>query len=232
MAVDPQSFGGWRVAWRGLLKAGVDPQRHLKQLRFAGYQNLVPQAVLAGEVDAGTVRSGILERLAHEGKLKLSDLRRPAPQIHDQLPLLALHPPLCRVAHGAPGAHLFPNWPRRWPWRCSRLPADAPASQAAGNAGWTTPESYVAVRDLLRELRLGPYHDLGMITLERCAGALLAPDLALGPALHLHGHLHGPGVALQPPTYGPRTVDPGRDGAAPAGRGGAGSACWSNSPRP
>ena len=164
MAVDPQSFGGWRMAWRELLQAGVDPQRHLKQLRFAGYQNLVPQAVLAGEVDAGTVRSGILEHLAHEGKLKLSDLRILSPQIHDQLPLLhstRLYPewPMARLAHTSS------QLAEKVAVALLSMPADAPASQAAGNAGWTTPESYVAVRDLLRELRLGPYHDLGMITL-------------------------------------------------------------------
>ncbi|MBI5524330.1 MAG: phosphate/phosphite/phosphonate ABC transporter substrate-binding protein [Desulfarculus sp.] len=193
MAVDPQSFGGWRMAWRELRQAGLDPLKDFRQLRFGGYQESVPLAVLAGEVDAGTARSGVLERLERAGQLKISDLRILNPRISDQLPLLhstRLYPewPLSRLGHTS--AELA----EKVAVALLSMPADAQASRAAGHAGWTTPENYLPVRDLLRELRLGPYQDLGEFTLEDVlqrywpmlsVSALLFLSMALSTALAL-----------------------------------------------
>lgn len=193
MAVDPQSFGGWRMAWRELKQAGVDPGRDLAQLRFGGYQETVPLAVLAGEVDAGTARSGTLERLAGEGRLNIGDLRILGPRISDQLPLLhstRLYPewPLSRLGHTSS------ELAEKVAVTLLSMPADAPASRSAGHAGWTTPENYLPVRDLLRELRLGPFQDLDQFTLEDvlqrywpvlAVSALLFVSMALSTALVL-----------------------------------------------
>lgn len=165
MAVDPQSLGGWRMAWRELKQAGVDPRKDLAQLRFGGYQENVPLAVLAGEVDAGTARSGTLERLERQGRIKIGELRILVPRISDQLPLLhstRLYPewPLSRLGHTSP------ELAERVAVALLNMPTEAPASAAAGHAGWTTPENYLPVRDLLRELRLGPFQDQEQFTLE------------------------------------------------------------------
>jgi two-component system sensor histidine kinase TtrS len=164
MAVDPQSFGGWRMAWRELIQAGINPQRDFKQLRFGGQHDSVPLAVLAGEADAGTVRSGILERLERQGLIKTGDLRILHPQVGDRLPLLhstRLYPewPLARVKHTST------DLAEKVAVALLSMPVDSPACRAAGTAGWTTPENYDSVRELHRELRLEPYHDLGPITL-------------------------------------------------------------------
>ncbi|MBI4798871.1 MAG: phosphate/phosphite/phosphonate ABC transporter substrate-binding protein [Desulfarculus sp.] len=193
MAVDPQSFGGWRMAWRELKQAGLDPQKDFAQLRFGGYQESVPLAVLAGEVDAGTARSGVLERLAREGRIKISDLRILGPRISDQLPLLH-------------STRLYPEWALARLEHTSHelvekvavallsMPDNDPASLAASHAGWTTPENYQPVRELLRELRLGPFQDLGQFTLQDvlqrywpmlAVSALLFVFMALSTALAL-----------------------------------------------
>ena len=59
MAVSINAFGGFQMAWRELLAAGVDPLTDLSALDFSGFpQDAIVRAVLAGEVDAGTVRTG------------------------------------------------------------------------------------------------------------------------------------------------------------------------------
>lgn len=193
MAVDPQSLGGWRMAWRELKQAGLDPQKDFAQLRFGGYQESVPLAVLAGQVDAGTARSGTLERLEREGRINLSDLRILSPRISDQLPLLhstRLYPewPLSRLGHASP------ELAEKVAVALLSMPDDAPASRAAGHAGWTTPGNYQPVRELLHELRLGPFQDLGEFTLQDvlqrywpmlAVSALLFVFMALSTALAL-----------------------------------------------
>jgi two-component system sensor histidine kinase TtrS len=187
MAVDPQSFGGWRMVWRELAQAGIDPQRDFKQLRFGGYHESVPLAVLAGEADAGAARSGILERLQRDGRLKLGDLRILNPQVGDQLPQLhstRLYPewPMARVKHTST------ELAEKVAVALLSMPVDSPACRAAGTAGWTTPENYDSVRELHRELRLAPYQDLGPITLRDVLSSywrsiLVSALLFLGMAL-------------------------------------------------
>ncbi|MDI6725777.1 MAG: PhnD/SsuA/transferrin family substrate-binding protein, partial [Smithellaceae bacterium] len=64
MALHETSLGGWRTAWRELKAAGVDPARHFSGLMFSGEsQERVVFSVWNKEADAGTVRTGILERL-------------------------------------------------------------------------------------------------------------------------------------------------------------------------
>lgn len=101
----------------------------------------MPLAVLNGEVVAGTVRSSTLELLEREGKLKSSDLRIINQKVRDQLPLVhstRLYPdwPLARLAH------TNPQLCEKVAMALLSMPMDHPACQAAGHAGWTTPESY------------------------------------------------------------------------------------------
>jgi ABC-type phosphate/phosphonate transport system substrate-binding protein len=164
MAVDPRSFGGWRMAWRELLDAGVDPKRDFKELRFGGYHDVVVLAVAAGEVDAGTVRTDTLERMESQGRINLGELRVIAPQPNDFVPLLR-------------STRLYPEWPMARVRHTSSelaekvavallgMPTQAPAAAAAGIDGWTIPENYQPVHAVLRQLRLGPYQDLGKFSL-------------------------------------------------------------------
>ena len=76
MGVERHGFGGFRMAWREFKHQGIDVFNDLAGLKFSGFpQEQVAYAVRDGIVDAGTFRSGSLERLAAEGKIKLSEFR-------------------------------------------------------------------------------------------------------------------------------------------------------------
>jgi len=166
MAVKETSFGGWRMAWREFQQKGIDPYRDFATLKFGGTQDAVVYSVLKGKVDAGTVRTDTLERMAFEGKIKLKDFR----VIHE---------------HGGKDIHFpflhstraYPEWPfaklRYTPHKLAEkvaialiaMPASSDAAKAAKCAGWTIPHSYQPVHECLKELKLAPYKDIRKITI-------------------------------------------------------------------
>ena len=161
MAVSINAFGGFQMAWRELLVAGVDPLKDLSALRFSGFpQDDIVHAVLAGEVDAGTVRSGTLERMAAEGIIDIDSIKVLGARSEDRFPFLH-------------STRLYPEWPfakaRRTPADLAQKVAIAllqmqPGGEPADRAyavGWTIPLDYGPVHDLFRELGLGPYAELG-----------------------------------------------------------------------
>ncbi len=72
MAVDPGSLGGWLMAWREMNELGIDPERDLASLTFAGTHDEVVVSVVEGRVDVGTVRTETLERMAVAGLVDLA----------------------------------------------------------------------------------------------------------------------------------------------------------------
>ncbi|GAB6039988.1 PhnD/SsuA/transferrin family substrate-binding protein [Endothiovibrio diazotrophicus] len=166
-AVEENSLGGFHMAWRELHRLGIDPYRDFAELLFTGTHDAVVYAVLERRVDAGTVRSDTLERMAAEGKIELTQLRvidaRPPDAANATFPLLH-------------STRLYPEWPfakmartageltRRVAVALLQMPPDGPAARASKSAGWTIPANYQPVRDLLRELRIAPYQDYGKVT--------------------------------------------------------------------
>ena len=164
-AVDPESLGGWLAARRELKAAGIDPYRDFAELRFAGTHDEVIRRVLAGVSDAGTIRSSQFEQMAAKGKVDLRNIRvitGPSPPASGYLFLLS--------------TRLYPEWPfavvkgtdetlsRRVAVALLTMEAGDPAAKASGGCGWTIPADYSGVHELLRELRLGPYRELGRVT--------------------------------------------------------------------
>lgn len=166
MAVEHQSFGGWWAGLRELHRAGLNPEKDFSGLSFGGTHDAVVYAVMQGSVDAGTVRTDTLERMADEGKIDLADFKILNSRLKDKE-----YPFLCSTL-------LYPEWP----WARLRhtsdelaekvtialleLAPDHPASQAAHIAGWTVPLDYQPVHELMRELHLGPYAELGRISIK------------------------------------------------------------------
>ncbi len=69
-SVAPDAFGGWQLALHTLRRNGLEPDRDFEELRFFGFpQTAIVHAVLNGEVDAGTVRTGVLEAMTATGQL-------------------------------------------------------------------------------------------------------------------------------------------------------------------
>lgn len=165
MAVDKNAFGGFLMAWREFKDHGIDPFRDFAELQFVGLpQDPIVYAVRDGKIDAGMVRTDMLERLAAEGKINLADFRVLNPQQVSGFPF-------------ALSTRLYPEWPlactRHTPDELAQkvaiallgLEADSPAAKASKSAGWTVPLDYTPVHDLYRELRVGPYADYGKMTM-------------------------------------------------------------------
>ena len=166
MAVHPRAFGGWWMAWRELKQAGIEPERDFSRLEFSGFpQSKIVMALREGQVDAGTIRTDVLERMAASGKVRLDEFRVINPQITPGFPF----------AHSTP---LYPEWPfaitRNTPDALAQqvaiallsLPPHSPVAQAAASEGWTVPLDYQPVVELMQELHVGPYANLGKVGLK------------------------------------------------------------------
>lgn len=173
VAVDKTSFGGWLVHLREFTAVGLDTA-DFAELKFSGTHPAVVLAVLKGEAEAGLVRTDTLERMAQEGKLDLQQIK-----IINDLRLRS------DVAANSVGnfpykvsTRLYPEWPfaklrhtedklaHQVAAALMNMPAGDAAARAAKSAGWTIPGDYTSVHDLYRELKLGPYRDLGKFSLQ------------------------------------------------------------------
>jgi two-component system sensor histidine kinase TtrS len=154
-AVHHTSLGGWIMALREIHGAGIETW-DLASLSFLGTHDAVVQAVLSQEADVGIVRTDTLERMAQEGKIMLEQLRIIDPRSYNDFPYAISTP-------------LYPEWPfsqlPHTPQQLAKevsiallqLPPDHPAAIQAHIKGWTTPENYQSVRDLLILLKLSPF---------------------------------------------------------------------------
>lgn len=182
LAVDPDSLGGYQMAWGELAKRDIDPKRDLSALAFAGTHDAVVLTVIGGDYDAGTVRTDILEQMQSEGTIRLDALRVLNPIEDPDFPFV----------HSTP---LFPEWPfsklrgtdshlaQQVAIALLSMPEDHPAAIAGTYAGWTVPLDYQPVDELLRRLRLPPYDHGVQFTLREAISkfwqALLAGALVL-----------------------------------------------------
>lgn len=172
-AISTEAFGGFQVAWSQMQKQGVDAFRDLASLRFMGFpHDEVIAAVARKEVDAGVVRGGLLEILAGEGKIELSDFRVLNAQSVAGFPYQVSSP-------------LFAEWPfATLPSVDKRLreqvltallkTQDVETSTAYGLRDlWSTPLSYESSRKLV-----GSYQ-------ERLAAPIAQPVLSSTPLVPL-----------------------------------------------
>ena len=166
MAVSENAFGGWQMAWEILLQAGVNPYREFPGLHFGGSHDAVVYAVRDGIVDAGTVRTDTLERMAQEGKINRDDfvILNQQTQYQDTFPF-------------ALSTKLYPQWPfstlshtpvelaEKVAIALMTIPSEHPAAKAGRYQGWSIPANYQACHETLRNLRVRPYEDWGKVTL-------------------------------------------------------------------
>lgn len=165
-AVSENSLGGWQMCLVELLDSGVDPYRDFRLLTFLGTHDSVVSAVENGTADAGSVRTNILEELDAAGRIQLSDFKvlRPEGRKVDDVSYLLT-------------TREYPDWPMaRVKHTSNKVAAQVAiallqmdesdkAALDAGCAGWTIPLNYQPVHELMKRLHLGPYAELGEITL-------------------------------------------------------------------
>jgi len=156
-AVSRNAFGGFQMAWREFKDKGMDPFKALSRIEFMGFpQDEIVLAVGDGRIDAGTVRTDVIETMHDEGLVKRDDFRI----------LNAMDEPRLGVALST---RLYPEWPlAKMPHASPELsekvaialltlgPDSAPML-AAGYSGWTVPLDYQPVHELFRDLEIGPY---------------------------------------------------------------------------
>jgi PAS domain S-box-containing protein len=165
MAVHQNAFGGWWMAKRELKDIGIN-ESDLGRLEYSGFpQGKIVQAVRERKIDAGTVRTDLLERLAESKKIDITEFR-------------ILN---ARSTPGFPFAHstrLYPEWPfatlNHTPHKLAQdvaialltISVENKAAKSAQIAGWTIPLDYNDVHALMKELKVGPYIELGRVNME------------------------------------------------------------------
>ncbi|MEJ2395782.1 MAG: PhnD/SsuA/transferrin family substrate-binding protein [Candidatus Thiodiazotropha sp.] len=154
-AVHQTSLGGWIMALREMHNAGIETWE-LSSLTFLGTHDAVVEAVLNRDADIGIVRTDTLEHMAHEGKVSLNQLRIIDPRVYPRFPY-AVSTPLYAEWPFSQLSHTPQQLAKEVSIALLQLTPDHPAAKQAHIRGWTTPENYQAVRDLLLLLELPPY---------------------------------------------------------------------------
>lgn len=153
-AVDELSLGGY-LAQRVLLeKNGIDILKE-SAVEFTDMpHDKVVYVVESGSADVGFIRTGVLEKMAKEGKIKRDDFKI----IH--------HMKNFPQALSTP---LYPEWPFASSKHTDRvlanqvgvallnLPYGSEIPKTAGYYGWNIPLSYEGIRTMMQELRIKPY---------------------------------------------------------------------------
>ncbi|MBK9160454.1 MAG: EAL domain-containing protein [Nitrosomonadales bacterium] len=156
-AVGENSFGGQFVQRWTLIQWGVGIHE-FAGMRYTGVpHDRVVSEVLSGRADAGFVRTGILERMAREGAIRLDQLRVLNRQPEETFPQLL-------------STDLYPEWPfaalAKVPFSLSKEVKQAllaigeqdEAARRGGYYGFTPPGDYAPVEAVMMRLHLHPGH--------------------------------------------------------------------------
>ncbi len=156
-ATDPRSFGSWIAVLREFKNKGIDPFHDFKNIKFTGTMDRVVYAVKNNKADAGSVRTGILENMAMEGKIDIKNFYIINPKSHTDNFSFARSTDLYPEWPMAAAKHIDPKLAEQVGHSLIDMPADSDAARAAGCTGWTLPSNYQVVHECLKELNLYPY---------------------------------------------------------------------------
>ncbi len=150
-----KQMGSYQSQGYELFLAGINPLEDITLVETDGLEDVV-RKVLSNQVDAGFVRTDILEDLNREGRLDLAAIKVINRRYHDDFPFLV-------------STRLYPEWPfvalshvdRRTVSRIASilmaLDENHPAAVAAGIMGFAPPADYHEVENVARTLRLPPF---------------------------------------------------------------------------
>ena len=158
------AFISWNSVCYELHTHGIYPEKDFGKVEYLGSHDSVVEAVRNGNVDVGSIRTDVLERLADKGKIKLEDFRIICPK---------------KITAEFPFVHstkLYPEWPfavfpgvprslvKKVAEVLLNIPPDSPAARAANSTGWTIPENYESVKECLKAVKAPPYEHYGEVT--------------------------------------------------------------------
>ncbi|NJM11336.1 MAG: phosphate/phosphite/phosphonate ABC transporter substrate-binding protein [Synechococcaceae cyanobacterium SM1_2_3] len=163
-------LGGYQTQMFELMQAGVDLPK--AQFEILNSHDAVVKAVLAGQAEAGFIRTGLIEQLQREGKLDPSHLRILNRQSYPGFPYLVstrLYPEWAFVAL----PHVDSRRVRKIASSLMLLEAEHPVARTAGIAGFSPPADYLPV-----EKSCGPCALRPLIRRNRLPGATSGPSTA------------------------------------------------------
>jgi PAS domain S-box-containing protein len=161
-AVHLTSLGGWMMAIREMKKNGIY-EHDLKSVDYLQIHDAVVKSVLSKTADIGIVRTDTLERMQAENHLNIDVIKIINPQSFQEYPFLISTP-------------LYPEWPiaklkhtsgnlaKKIVLELLQLKANEKAAIAAKIKGWTIPENYLSVHEILKDLEVGPYKGINKIS--------------------------------------------------------------------
>ncbi|MCI5145148.1 MAG: phosphate/phosphite/phosphonate ABC transporter substrate-binding protein [Candidatus Electrothrix sp. AR3] len=163
-AVERASFSGWQMAQKEFADSTIDAHRFFSTLRFFGTHSSVVKAVLNRQVDAGTVKTGILEKMAERGEIKITDFKILAQKEYTDFPFLvstALYPEWVLARTAATDISLA----NKAATALKYLTEGAKAAMDAQYIGWTEPQEddFSFVEELQKELKIGSYKKINNI---------------------------------------------------------------------
>ena len=156
-AVGLYSLGGFLMAADTLLQAHVNVKSSdVRELKFVGLpHSTVVERVMAGDADVGIVRTGILEQMARQGKLKLTSVRVLNAQPSADFPQ-------------ALSTELYPEWPwaalpqtpdtlvKSVALALLNVRPESAEAQAGKYHSFSPPANYAPVEMLMRRLKVYP----------------------------------------------------------------------------
>jgi twitching motility protein PilJ len=153
-AVEKSSFGGWQMAYKELVDAGIDPFKDFTSMEFLNKHENVVFAVQNEQVDAGTVRTDTLERMAAAGDISMEDFKIIGKKEIADFPFVC-------------STKLYPEWPlgkvaatddalaAKVVAALKELKPEDKAAKAAKIVGWSDPLDYSGIESLQQSLNVG-----------------------------------------------------------------------------
>ncbi|SFR52528.1 EAL domain-containing protein [Thiomicrospira sp. ALE5] len=154
-------LGSYQMQAFELLQHGIRLQQDANVTTTGQPQRRVVEAVLAGEVDVGFVRTGVLEALSARELIDLSQLKILNQQAYAGFPFIT-------------STRLYPEWAfaampevdseviRLVAAALLAIPSHSPLSEAMQIGGFTIAGDYRTIDNLMRELRLEPFDDFAL----------------------------------------------------------------------
>lgn len=154
-AVDELSLGGYLAQRTVLQKNGIDISDRKRVVFTDMPHDKVVYLVESGTADVGFVRTGVLEKMAREGKIDLKEFRI-LNSMGERFPLFL-------------STELYPEWPFAASKKVDRelanqvgvallnLPYGENVAKSGGYYGWNIPLTYEGIRALMQKLRIKPY---------------------------------------------------------------------------
>jgi ABC-type phosphate/phosphonate transport system substrate-binding protein len=140
-----------------LLQEGIDPHKDFASLREGKKQDDLVLAVKNALIDAAFVRTGLLENMQREGKVKIDEFEIVDKRDDAGFPLLhstELYPEWCMSALPTASSEDA----RKMAAALFKLTPDMPAAKKARIEGFVQPVSLDGIKQALKTLQIAPYN--------------------------------------------------------------------------